>query len=1254
MDHYGKVTRKQNPREKANFFSILTFAYNCGLFKKAIQRNLQENDIYEVIKPCSSKKNGDRFERKWREKWEKKNYSLIQLLWECFGLRYIMFGAIHLSVKLLLSIFEPLAIGKLVLYFNPGQTSLTFQDAVYYAALMIGIKFFAAFYYQNYRIYVQQLTIQIRTSFCSLIYRKALRLTPSAMSKISLGNIITLITKDVMVFENSIMMFNDMWIEIIRLSVVCYLIYNKMETSGLVGVGVMVIIVPAQIYVGKLITNLRFDLSRKTDERLQTTQETLSAIKIIKMYTWEQVFSKKVEEKRKKEMIYLLKSLYLWTINTVIAGFMSKVGFYALIMTYIGVNETANAEVIFYVLKCFRDVRTSVEILIPVGLGRGAELFAAGSRINKVLNSEELDDETAEEVVRAKSEFLRKAPTLRLEDVSVQVGDKYILREINTELKPGLTVIAGHLASGKSSLVKLFLKDYPIAEGKIVAEGNFSYCSQDPWLFPSSIKQNIVFGEPFDEDRYNEVVRVCALQYDLNLFEKGDETIVSDRGMNLSGGQQARINLARAVYKKSDVYLLDEPLHALDPKVQDYIFQNCILDFLRGESRVLVTHDLKHRNNADNFIVMQSGRIVFDGKPQEANSELLQEIERGEEADADDDQSGDVAELETSTLTKRKFSKRKIYAEASKEGSVDFGVYRRYFAFGGGFAIFAAIALLFVGAEVTESYSLRLLTDWINLQENITVLHGTAATNSTDVIDTQRENSKWILKVYTSMIVTTVLLDLAKHFSFINFCRIASVNLHNAMIEKLTTASMTFFDNYFIGNILNRFSQDLSVSDEHLPHSINMLLTELIATCAIVVLVASVNWQFIIPAILLGMSLFVLRQLYMPTARSLKRLEAATRSPLIGHLNASMEGVTTIRASKAQKILEEEFDRHQDLYTSAHYMTFCVRRAFGFFMDFLCVVFLVVVIGKLLFYDSGEASGDVGLAVTEAASLAHIIQIALLQWSDLENDMTAVERVLEYTEVPQDSYEGQKLTNWPSEGSIVYDNVSLAYKEDKVLKNISFYVKSKDKLGIVGRTGAGKSSIISTLFRLYKFDGTVIVDGVNTKTLSLQYFRRNLSIIPQDPLLFQGTIRQNIDPLNIYTDEEIWTALSKVYLKDVVDDLDLVVSDHGSNFSTGQRQLVCLARAIVKRNRIVILDEATSNMDPETEVLVQKVIEEQFSNFTVIVIAHRLQSVLDCHKVMVMEKGEIVEYDNPKKLLENKNSYFSRMLLVDRQRFKVE
>ncbi|CAH1997626.1 unnamed protein product [Acanthoscelides obtectus] len=1179
-----------------------------------------------------------------------------------------MLGLFNLIWKLFVSIMEPEAVSKLVAYFENSK-KMTFHDAVYYAGILVAIKFLHCFYFQNYMVYLSQLAIQIRSSFCSLIYRKALKLSPAAQTETSLGQVVTVMTKDVSQFEHAIWLFNDLWIAVVQTIVVCNLIYSRIGWSSMLGVSILLATVPVQAFMSKWLKKLRIKINKKTDERLQATQEALSTIKIIKMYTWEKVFEDGISHTRSKEMRSMLKTFYSKMMMMVSSSLVAKLGFYALMMLYIHLTVNASAQTIFYVMRCFDTLRYSLAVSLSWGFARMAELGASLTRINNILNAEELQD--MHHVDKPDDD-----PQIELRNISVSIKDKEILHNLDTKMNVGLNIVTGQLGSGKSSMIKTILKEYPISSGELRIRGRKSYASQDPWLFPSSIRQNILFGEKYDQERYMQVIKVCALEYDFKILDKGDETIVADRGLNLSKGQQARINLARAVYKDSDIYLIDDALTALDPKVQEQIFSECILGFLKGKLVVLVTHNAKHITSAEKVIVLKDGAITFDGKHQELTRDILEAIEdeeiHGDETITKDEEVENLDEK--SKLLATPLKRVHVYHEVKKQGGVGWDIYKQYFRFGGGICFVSFIVLLYFGATFAESASAKMLTNWINAQDKLTgvrrnytlvsnmtqespdqlaltlgkmginVSIATYLNESMEKIDRLEIQSAKSINFYTILLVSGTLCELIKYYMIFKFALNASFNLHKAMIHSIVNAIMSFFDTYFIGNILNRFSQDLAVIDEHFPFVLTHFITTLFHVAGMIGLIASVNWKFVIPSIILIICLVIMRFLYIPTSRSLKRLEAATRSPMVGHLNSSIEGITTIRAYKAQDILCDEFDRHQDLYTSANYTSLVTKRAFGFYMDFFAAGFITLIIGRFLIFDMDTAAGDVGLTISKATSLAMIIQMALMQWAEIENLMTSVERVLEYTKLEVENKSGLEIDNWPNKGEITYVNVNLNYAKTKerVLKNISFSVKSKQKIGIVGRTGAGKSSIIATLFRLYNFEGQIYIDDVETKTLALKFLRQHISIIPQDPIMFSGTIRANIDPLGEFTDEEIWKTLHKVHLDAYIPELECRMED--TNFSTGQRQLICLARAIIRKNRIVVLDEATANMDPETEFLIQKTIVENFSSATVFIIAHRLQSILDCHKVMVMDKGEIIEFEDPLVLMEDKNSVFTQML----------
>ncbi|CAG9762985.1 unnamed protein product [Ceutorhynchus assimilis] len=1206
----SEEVRQKNPRQTSNLLSFLTFGYTLQLFKKG---NLQESDIYEVPTFCSSKRCGDKIDQDWQY-----CKSTLRLLIKRFGNKYFLYTAIHTTWDLFRSTILPYAMSRFIAYFEKNQTRITKQDSYFYGFTIIFVYIFQSLWIHNYFTLECTLGTQIRSSITSLIYRKVIKLRPDQVKGSSMGSIVTILTKDIRTIESTIWPLSDTILGLIKFFYLSYLLYIRIGIPSLVVTGLMAMTVALQAILSKFVLKLRLKVGKKADERLQFTREILSAIKIIKMYTWEMFFHRRICEARKKETKANVRSWYLGYFIIGFGTMFAKLLFPVFLLSYISFGYSIDTELVYYLMGLFKEFASVIGSLLPNGFGLTAEFYASVVRIGRILNMEEhLTD--PKEKYKTLDRILAPAK-LNFQNISLSIDGEAILSDLTLCIdKPGLYMFSGPLGSGKTSILKIILEEYSPTRGHFEIFGNMSYASQDPWLFPATVRQNILFGQSFDSERYDKIIEICSLRQDLTHLPNGDNTVVIDGGLNLSKGQQARVNLARAIYKQSDIYLLDDPLACLDVKVQDDIFQVCIKQFLKDKIVVLVTQNNNHLKHANKLYILEHGRIKTIIKPDE---EIF------------DNNKNQLIIMPINVEKHHKLVK--IYHEDKNIGSVDVKNYYRYVKYGGGILVFGFLISVFFLAQLTESYSDKLVSQWVDYQQNTTI-------TTNEEISYQRDNT---FDMYIIMIVFSTVIDLVQSYWFLAYCRKASIRFHKLMSQSVINCVMTFMDNHFVGNILNRFSYDLDHIDEVFPFLFRDLIIAFFGIGGTLILILTVDWIFLIIMLLFFVTLVVLRAFYIPAARALKRLGAITRSPFIGHLNATVDGLSTIRAFKQESLLKNEFDKHQDLAISVAYMEMLTERAFGYALDLDCSIFISLVILTFLFVDTDTSVGNVGLALTQVFTMSSYLQWIVRTWASIEQCMTSVERVVEYTKIPQENaILGENLSNWPKYGQIEYRNVNLIYNfQSRVLKNVSFLIKPGQKVGIVGRTGAGKSSIITTLFRLYEYQGNIVIDGVDISKLSLQFLRSNIAIIPQDPTIFQGTIRENIDPYGTCLDKDIWRSLKNVKLEAWVPSLDENILN--LSLSTGQKQLICFARALLKNNSVVVMDEPTANLDTETDRLLHDLIKLNFSQCTLIMVAHRLDSILDFDKVMVMENGEVVEFDNPRKLLEDTGSFFWRMVNV--------
>ncbi|KAH9630450.1 hypothetical protein HF086_016988 [Spodoptera exigua] len=768
-----------------------------------------------------------------------------------------------------------------------------------------------------------------------------------------------------------------------------------------------------------------------------------------------------------------------------------------------------------------------------------------------------------------------------------------------------------------------------------------------------------------------KVVRACALLRDFELLPHGDSTLVGERGISLSGGQRARIGLARACYRKADIYLLDDPLSAVDTHVGKHMVSECVMGLLEKSTRILVTHQLHHLKGADKVVILNHSQASSISPAEGIGGEDLIEQQ---------------VEIEEITGT----------------GRVPGKVYSKYFGIGAGCCLLSSTVLAILFAQFITSVSDLWLTHWMNdvesqyisnmplfrvenntiIPSNDTLVNATesavtegaitttigaitTAFLSNDTMETSEAilnatgfdttivapakiNDRFYIYIWAATIVGCIIATSVRAIMFLWVCMRSSIKLHNEMFKNILSATMRFFDTNPSGRILNRFSKDMGVVDEILPRMYLDTIQVFMVMMGILVMVAIVNPYMLLTTGVCAIFMYGLTVVYLSTAQAIKRVEGVSRSPVFSHVTATMSGLGTVRACEAEEMLKTQFDDKQDVHTAAWYLTLVTNTAFSIWLSLCCSAYVVVVAYTFLFLDDGNTkSGNVGLAISQGLILVNMVQYGVKQATEVISQMTSVERVMQFTSLPQEETEGPNPpANWPQKARVVFKDLTLRYDKDAdpVLKKLNVTIESGWKVGVVGRTGAGKSSLISALFRLAPIEGNVYIDDVETGKIALKELRSKIAIIPQEPVLFSASLRYNMDPFDKYSDIQIWEALEQVELKSSISSLSSPVASGGSNFSAGQRQLLCLARAALARNKLLVLDEATANVDPTTDAMIQKSIRRHFADCTVITVAHRLHTVADSDRVVVMEAGQIIECGHPHELLQDDEGPFTKMV----------
>ncbi|KAI8662569.1 hypothetical protein LRP88_06782 [Fusarium phalaenopsidis] len=1302
------------PVEYCNAFSQLTFSWMTPMMRYGYKVFLTEDDLWALAKDDQTKNTGARFDKAWQYELEhRKNPSLWVVLFKAYGGPY-MLAAVYKIGNDISQYIQPqllrLLIAFVYSYHDPNQTK---QPVIQGAAIALAMFACAVFQTTMVHQYFQLAFVtgmHIKGGLSSAIYRKSLRLSNEGRAAKSTGDIVNYMAVDAQRLQDLTQFAQQIWSAPFQIIICMVSLYNLVGWSMMAGIVVMIIMMPVQGLVARIMKNMQKTQMKNKDARSRLINEIINNMKSIKLYAWGSAFMNKLNYVRNEQELKNLRKIgatqafanFTWTTAPF---FVSCSTFTVFVLTQ---DKPLTTDIVFPALALFNLLTFPLAIL-PMVITSIVEASVAIGRLTDFLKAEELQPNAI---------TIKPAPEqLGEESIIIRDGtfswnrheDKNALKDIDyTAYKGELSCVVGRVGAGKSSFLQSILGDLWKVKGSVEVRGTVAYASQQTWILNATVKENIIFGYRYDPEFYEKTVQACALLDDFAQLPDGDETVVGERGISLSGGQKARVSLARAVYARADIYLLDDVLSAVDSHVGRHIIDNVLgpRGLLSSKTRILATNAIAVLRQASYVTLLKDGEVAERGtykqlvsmkglvadllrtaghesgsnssEPSSSassskaatiiepdSSQAKEEMEEAQErvpemapikaGPGSKPRSSSMATLRRAStasfrgprgkLTDEELagtSKTKQAKEHVEQGKVKWSVYGEYAKMNNIYAVGLYLFML-LAAQTTSMLASVWLKEWSDENQK----------------NHSNEHVGKFIGIYFAAGMGSSALTVIQTLILWIFCSIeASRKLHERMANAIFRSPMSFFDTTPAGRILNRFSSDIYRVDEVLARTFNMLFVNLARSGFTLMIISVAAPGFIALIIPLSLAYYWIQRYYLRTSRELKRLDSVSRSPIYAHFQESLGGITTIRAYRQQQRFELENEWRVDANLRAYFPSISANRWLAVRLEFIGAVVIFSAAGFFVISVTSygrPSPGLVGLAMSYALQITTSLNWIVRQTVEVETNIVSVERVLEYAALPSEAPEiiakNRPAVSWPAKGEVDFVNYSTRYREglDLVLKNINLDIKSHEKIGVVGRTGAGKSSLTLALFRLIEpATGHIGIDNVNTSSIGLLDLRRRLAIIPQDAALFEGTVRDNLDPGHVHDDTELWSVLEHARLKDHVSSMDggleAKINEGGSNLSQGQRQLVSLARAMLTPSNILVLDEATAAVDVETDAMLQSTLRSPlFANRTIITVAHRLNTILDSDRVVVLDKGEVVEFDTPANLLKKEGIFHGLM-----------
>lgn len=1272
---------KVTPYSGAGLFTLATLSWLNPLLSVGAKRPLDLKDIPLLAPKDRTKTNYKVLNSNWEKlkaKHPSKQPSLAWALLISFW-REAACNAVFAGLSTIVSYVGPYMISYFVDYLGGIETFP--HEGYILAGIFFSAKLVETLTTRQWYLGVDILGMHVRSALTAMVYRKGLRLSSLAKQSHTSGEIVNYMAVDVQRVGDYSWYLHDIWMLPLQIILALAILYKNVGLASIATLIATIVSIVVTVPVAKVQEEYQDKLMTAKDERMRKTSESLRNMRILKLQAWEDRYRLILEEMREVEFKWLRKALYSQAFITFLFWgspiFVSVVTFGTSIL--LGGQLTAGG--VLSALATFRILQEPLRNF-PDLVSMMAQTKVSLDRISGFLQEEELQEDATIVLPRGMTDMA----------LEIKNGEfcwdttslRPTLSGIQIKVERGMRVaVCGMVGAGKSSLLSCILGEIPKTSGEVKLCGSAAYVPQSAWIQSGNIEENILFGSPMDKAKYKNVINACSLKKDFELFSHGDQTIIGDRGINLSGGQKQRVQLARALYQDADIYLLDDPFSAVDAHTGSDLFKDYILTALFTKTVIFVTHQVEFLPAADMILVLKEGRIIQAGKYDDllqagtdfnalvaAHHEAIEAMDipnhSSEESDGsvssvmlskkcdatgnaidslakearDGVSAPDQKAIKEKKKAKRSRKKQLVQDEERERGKVSMKVYLSY------------MAAAYKGLLIPPIILAQALFQVLQIASNWWMAWANPQTQG----DLPKTSPMVLLVVYMALAFGSSWFIFIRAVLVATFGLAAAQKLFLKMLRCLFRAPMSFFDSTPAGRILNRVSVDQSVVDLDIPFRLGGFASTTIQLLGIVGVMTKVTWQVLLLVIPMAIACLWMQKYYMASSRELVRIVSIQKSPIIHLFGESIAGAATIRGFGQEKRFMKRNIYLLDCFARPFFCSIAAIEWLCLRMELLSTFVFAFCMLLLVSFPHGSIDPSMaGLAVTYGLNLNARLSRWILSFCKLENKIISIERIHQYCQIPVEApqviEDSRPPSLWPENGAIELIDLKVRYKENlpMVLHGITCRFPGGKKIGIVGRTGSGKSTLIQALFRLIEpSSGRIIIDNIDISTIGLHDLRSHLSIIPQDPTLFEGTIRGNLDPLDEHSDHEIWQALDKSQLGEVIrqkeQKLDTPVLENGDNWSVGQRQLVSLGRALLKQARILVLDEATASVDTATDNLIQKIIRTEFKDCTVCTIAHRIPTVIDSDLVLVLSDGRVAEFDTPWRLLEDKSSMFLKLV----------